>query len=396
MNRILTFVLTLVLAACTRTPEKPKEESPAAEPFGRQEKSVIAMSEKAQGHIGLMAVTAKVQTLTEYLQVTGTVQPIGSKVAHVRSISSGRLISVQVKVGDRIAANDALATFDSTDASEIASQYQVSRSELDKLNLQLSVAKQQSERNRQLAEIGAIPRKEYDLSLAEEKSIAASIDTQQKVITGIRVRLQRLGFSEDAASVSTLSSVRAPFAGIVIKADAAPGEMIRPEDELFQIADTSQVWVQAEVFEKDLGRIQADQIASIQVDTYADREFLGKVTYISDLLDPQTRTARVRCEVANTDGLLKLDMFATVRLPTKFKSQGIAIPSEAIQKVSGKDVVFVRTGATTFEQRPVQIGKIIQGVTEILSGLQAGEAVVTQGAFHLKSIVLGDEIGEED
>ena len=156
-----------------------KEESPAAEPFGRQEKSVIAMSEKAQGHIGLMAVTAKVQTLTEYLQVTGTVQPIGSKVAHVRSISSGRLISVQVKVGDRIAANDALATFDSTDASEIASQYQVSRSELDKLNLQLSVAKQQSERNRQLAEIGAIPRKEYDLSLAEEKSIAAKRDFQK-------------------------------------------------------------------------------------------------------------------------------------------------------------------------------------------------------------------------
>jgi cobalt-zinc-cadmium efflux system membrane fusion protein len=266
---------------------------------------------------------------------------------------------------------------------------------LDKLNVQLSVAKQQSERNRQLAEIGAIPRREYDLSLAEEKSIGASIETQQRVVAGLRGKLERLGFSEDASVGSVTSTLRAPFRGVVIHTDAAPGELIKPDQDLFQIADASQVWVQAEVYEKDLGRIQSGQAASISVDTYPDREFLGKVSYISDLLDPQTRTARVRCDVANPDGLLKLDMFTTVRLPTKFRKEGMAIPTDAIQQISGKDIVFVRTGPTTFEQKAIRVGKTVQGMAEILSGLQAGDAVVTQGAFHLKSIALGAEIGEE-
>jgi cobalt-zinc-cadmium efflux system membrane fusion protein len=302
---------------------------------------------------------------------------------------------VSVKVGDRVSSGDTLATFDNTEAGDVASQYQVSRAELDKLNVQMSIAQQQSERNRQLADLGAIPRKEYDLSLAEEKTIAASIETQQRILAGFRGKLQRLGFAEDVATLSATSTLRAPFGGIVVHTDAAPGEIIKPDQDLFQIADSSQVWVQAEVYEKDLGRIQTGQGAFITVDTYPDREFSGRISYISDLLDPQTRTARVRCDVSNGDGLLKLDMFATVRLPTKFRKDGMAIPSEALQQISGKDVVFVRTGPTTFEQRAVRIGRIVQGTAEILGGLEAGDAVVTQGAFHLKSIVLGDEIGEE-
>jgi len=393
MNRILVCFLTLSLVACSRKAEETGEKPPAPE---QKEKGTLEMSEKAQAHVGLKVVSAEVRPLTEYLQVTGTVQPIDSQVAHIRPPAPGRLLSVSAKVGDRVSAGDVLATFENTEAAEIASQLQVSRSELDKLNVQLSVARQQSERNRQLAEIGAIARKEYDLSLSEERSINASIDTQQKVLSGLRAKLQRFGFGEDATASPMTGSIRAPFSGVVIHADAAPGELTRPETELFQIADASHVWVQAEVYEKDLGRVQSGQVASINVDTYPDREFLGKVTYISDILDPQTRSARVRCDVANPDGLLKLDMFATVRLPTKFKKDAMAIPVEAVQQVGGKDVVFVRTGPTTFEQKAVRLGKLVQGMAEIQSGLNSGDSVVTQGAFHLKSIALGDEIGEEN
>jgi cobalt-zinc-cadmium efflux system membrane fusion protein len=396
MKTFSICIFLLVVAACSGLPEKPKEAEEKVSEAKEQDKGILEMSEKAQGHIGLKVVSADVRLLTEYLQVTGTVQPIDNKVAHVRSIFPGRLIAVNAKVGDRVAAGDILATFENTEVGEVVSEYQVRRSELDKLNVQLSVARQQSERNRQLADIGAIPRKEYDLSLAEEKSITASIETQEQILSGYRAKLRRMGFEGDSAATSTTGSIRAPFGGIVVRANAAPGETVRPEDELFQIADSSQVWVQAEVYEKDLGRVQSGQMAAVYVDTYADREFLGKVTYISDILDPQTRTARVRCEIANPDGLLKLDMFATVRLPTKFKKDALTVPADAIQQIQGKDIVFVRTGATTFEQKAVRIGRIVQGVAEVLSGLQGGESVVTQGAFHLKSIALGDQIGEEE
>ncbi len=390
MRRVLPILGLFALIACSRPePEEPPEAAPS------KEETPIQMTAEAQAHIGLQTVTAQVRALAEYLPVTGTVQPIDNRVTHVRPLAAGRLTHVLVKVGDRVSADQILATFDNTDAGDVASQYSAARSDLEKLNVQLAVARQQSERNRQLSEIGAIPRKEYELTLGEEKSIAASIQAQESVLAGLVVKLRRFGLNEDRLTSSTGTALRAPFGGVVIAADAAPGEVIAPESELFQIADLSHVWVQAEVYEKDLGRLQLGQTASITVDTYPNREFLGHVTYISDILDPQTRTAKVRCEVPNTDGKLKLDMFATVQLPTTFRVEALVVPVEAIQQLEGKNVVFVRTGETAFQRKAVEIGRTIKGVTEILAGLEGGEAVVTKGAFHLKSIVLGTEIGEE-
>ena len=302
---------------------------------------------------------------------------------------------MSAKVGDRVAANQTLATFENLEGADVLSQLQTSRAEVERLNVQLAVARQQTERNRQLADIGAIPRKEYELSLGEEKSLAAAIQVQESVVRGLAAKLRRLDLSDDRPESSTSTAIRAPFAGVVIAVDAAPGERIGPDSQLFHIADISEVWVQAEVYEKDLGRIQLGRSASIKVDTYPDREFLGRVSYIGDILDPQTRTVKVRCDVSNPDSRLKLDMFATVLLPTTFSKDALAIPAEAIQQIEGRNVVFVRTGATTFERKNVEIGRTIQGAAEVLAGLEAGEQIVTKGAFHLKSMVLGAEIGEE-
>ncbi len=153
--------------------------------------------------------------------------------------------------------------------------------------------------------------------------------------------------------------------------------------------------MQAEVYEKDLGRIRTGQKALITVDTYPNEAFDGRVAYISDVLDRQTRTAPVRCEVANRDMRLKTDMFAKVELPTKLSKQAIAVPSSALQQVEGKNVVFIRRSTTQFEKREVERGVTVDGQTEILGGLKVGDPVVTQGAFHLKSILAGGELGED-
>jgi cobalt-zinc-cadmium efflux system membrane fusion protein len=391
---IFPVILLLTVASCSRPAVETKEEVAVVEP--QSESKPIEMSAEAQKHIDLQVVTASKRNLNEYLQAIGTIKPIDARVAHIRALTSGRLASVTVKLGDRVTANQVLATYENLEAGEVVSQHQTARAELEKLNVQLAVAKQQTERNRQLADIGAIPRKEYELSQGEERSITASIAVQQSVVNGFTAKLGRLGLGTDSASTSSTTAIRSSFGGIVVATSAAPGETITPESELFAIADLSQVWVQAEVYEKDLGRIQLGRTASIKVDTYPDREFSGPVTYISDLLDPQTRTAKIRCEVTNADGRLKVDMFASVLLPTTFSKQALAIPADAIQQIEGKSVVFVRKGATTFEQRAVQVGRTVQGIAEIASGLQDGESVVTKGAFHLKSIVLGDQIGEEE
>jgi cobalt-zinc-cadmium efflux system membrane fusion protein len=207
-------------------------------------------------------------------------------------------------------------------------------------------------------EIGAASRKELELSQGEQQSIEASIQAQESVIAGLQKKLKRFGGTDDGLD----TSIRSPLAGVVTKVDAAPGEVVSADSQLFEIADLSQVWVQAEVFERDLGRIQVGQTALINVETYPDQQFQGRVSYIGDILDPQTRAAKVRCEVNNPGQKLKLDMFATVRVPTTFRRDALAVPEDAVQQLAGETVVFVQTEETKFEARPVQVGSSVEGI----------------------------------
>ena len=282
------------------------------------------------------------------------------------------------------------------ESGELASQYESARAELQKLKVQAAAIAKQVERNRLLSEIGAVPNKDYEMSLSEQQALAESIKSQESVLAGIATRLRRFGLNEATPQPAAATVIRAPFSGVVTKAQAAPGDVVDPEMVLFSIADLARSWVQAEVYEKDLGRIQLAQTAFITVDTYAGEKFLGRVSYVSDFLDPQTRTVRVRCEIPNADHRLKFDMFVSVRLPTKLSRKAIAVPSGAIQELESKNVVFVRAGQTRFEIRRIKPGNIVDGKTEVVTGLGEGEVIVVQGAFHLKSVALGKELGEEE
>jgi len=296
---------------------------------------------------------------------------------------------VLAAVGDRVSAGQALAALENLKAAELFAQQDSAMAALQRFRVQLATQMKQVERNRQLLEIGAAPRKDLELSQGEADALQESIRSQEAAVAEVAARLRRIGVDPGATRGAAITNIGAPFSGVVIKVQAAPGELVDEATDLFAVADLSEVWVQAEVYEKDLGRIRTGQSAFITVDTYPSERFAGKVTYVSDLLDPRTRTAAVRCEVPNPGTRLKLDMFATVQVPTSYSRQTLAIPMPAIQQVEEKTVVFVRKDETHFEVRPVQTGKTVNGLVEIISGLRASEPVVTQGAFHLKSVVEG-------
>jgi len=353
------------------------------------------MGVSAQQHVGMQVAPAASIHMQEYLKATGTVQPVDSRVASVRPLARGRITEVRAKVGDRVDKGQTLAIFDNIEAGDLISQEQSAKAELERMRAQLLPVQRQTDRSRHLSEIGAVAAKDYESSKAEQEGIEANVRSQQALIDGLRQRLRRLGVSDAANGDSFITTLRAPFSGIVTKAAASPGDIIDESREVFSVADITRVWVQAEVYEKDLGRIRVGQDASIRLDTYPNETFAGKVSYISDALDPQTRTARVRCEVANQQLKLKTDMYANLELPTTFSKQAIAVPESALQQVEGKNVVFVRHSDTEFEKREVERGVTVGGKTEIVGGLKVGEPVVTQGAFHLKSILAGGELGEE-
>jgi cobalt-zinc-cadmium efflux system membrane fusion protein len=387
---LMAVALCLTLASCSRTQpvESPEKEQQA-------DSGLVTMEPAAQQRIGMKITPAPVTQLTEYLQVTGTVQPVDSRVSQVRSLARGRLLEVRAKVGDRVRAGQELARIDNVEAGELTAQLSSARAELQRYKIQAAAQAKQVDRNKKLSEIGAAPRKDYEQSSAEHQALEEGIRSQEGVIAGLTARLRRFGKSDPDPTAAVVTAITAPFAGIVTKAVTAPGEVVESSTELFTIADISRVWVQAEVYEKDLSRLQVGQSAIIHVDTYPSEPFAGKVTYISDALDPQTRTAKVRCEVANHNVRLKLDMFATVQLPTTFSRQALAVPVGAIQQLESKTVVFVQRGAAQFEAREITPGKTVNGQVEVLAGLREGEPVVIVGAFHLKSIIAGKDLGEE-
>jgi cobalt-zinc-cadmium efflux system membrane fusion protein len=361
----------------------------------KQDASIVEMGIEAQKNVGLTVAPATLTQLAEYLHVLGTVQPIDSRTGYVRPFARGRVEEVLVRVGDRVENGQPLARLDNIEAGELAAQYLAAQAELQKLKVQQANSARQVERSKSLVAIGAISQKEFEQTQAEYDAMAEAIKAQESLLAGLDSKLRRFGLPEADLQKSSITTIRSSFAGVVIQVQVAPGEVVDPGMGLFSITDLSEVWVQAEVYEKDLGRIRMGQSALISVDTYPNEKFSGKVAYISDTLDPKTRTAKVRCVVPNKDWRLKLDMFVTVDVPTTFNRKVLAVPTGAIQQIAGKNIVFVQESEQKFKAREVQVGEAAGVQTEILAGLVGGESIVTQGAYQLKSIRMSNELGED-
>src|SRR5258708_5272889 len=316
MKRLsLLTACSLLLLSCNKP--SPEREMRTEPPKG--ETDTVEITPDAQQRSGIVVAPAVSSPMTQGLQVTGTVQPVDSSIAHIRPLARGRLLEVLVKIGDRVQAGQVLAQLDNIEAGELSAHYNSARAELQKLKIQAAAQQRQVERNRRLAEIGAAPQKDYEFSLAEQHGMEEGIRAQESMLAGLSARLRRFGIGDPEGDAPSTSAIRAPFGGVVIHMAAAPGDVVEPGAELFAVANLSTVYVQAQVYERDLGKVRVGQPASITVDANPGEHFTGRVVSISDLVDTQTRTTGVRCQVSNSSGRLKLDMLATVQFPTSTK-----------------------------------------------------------------------------
>jgi cobalt-zinc-cadmium efflux system membrane fusion protein len=163
------------------------------------------------------------------------------------------------------------------------------------------------------------------------------------------------------------------------------GEVVETQQKFFTVADLSDVWVVANVPEKDVQFIRKDQKVDVVVSAYPHAIFPGTITYVGDVLDPATRTMRLRVTVRNPDRLLKPEMFAMVRLFSAPSPEALTLPLAAVQNGPAGKIVFVRQGADEFEARTVRLGREQGEVATVLEGVREGEQVVTKGSFVLKS-----------
>jgi len=397
MRSLAVFLMALALTSCTQ-----KELTPSPRQAGKssdeahdekhiEEANVVELSLEAQKRAGIAVEPARASQVGVQIKATGTIQPVDSRIVHVRPLARGRILQVFAKAGDRVRADQALAGFDNIEAGELTSQSAAARAEAQRIRVQLANARRQADRSRNLLEIGAVPAKEFETAESEAKALEESLRAQQSVLSGLEARLKRFGALNSGASMTT---IRAPFAGVVIKTDAAPGDVIDSSAILFSIADLSRVYVEAQVYEKDLGKIRLNQTVTISVDTYPGESYLGRIVAVKDMLNPRTRTAGVRCELANPAGKLKLEMFANLTIPTADTHDALSVPADSVQTINRRQVIFVRKAELHFEAREIQV--LGDGPrVEVTAGLKEGEPIVVKGAFQLKSAFLAKELESE-
>jgi cobalt-zinc-cadmium efflux system membrane fusion protein len=382
---ILCIVIGMCYLACgsREKNEEQKEENVSQQPGN------IHLKLPAQKSLGLRIETVSEQSVQTSFQTTGIIVPDESKSVDVRALSKGRILEVRVRTGDRVSKDALLAVYDNIELGDLAGEYRERVSELQ-------LARSSFERAERLLKAGAIAQSEFEKRKSESQVASAEVSS-------LKQKLRVYGLSQNEVAsvltgkmVSTKATIRSPESGVVTDVRMASGETIEENQDLFTVVNMNTVWFQADVAEKDLRFVSEGKPVQISFEAYPDRKFTGSVTYVSDAIDPETRKLKVRCEVPNSQQLLKLQMFGTAEIVTDHSGRVLAIRSSALQQIHGKQVVFVQAAAETFQSRPVQVGKQHEDWIEVRGGLQPGEKVVTEGSYSLKSIAQKGEIEAEE
>lgn len=375
---LLLLVGPFALSSCGGADEPPPEPAAPDEHAGEE----VVVLDTAAIRLGGIEVSVVDSITTSALLVTGSIMFDADRVSHVGARSDGRIVAVQADLGARVQRGQVLAMLESVEVGQI-------RAEEREAEALLLIAQENHAREQRLAAQGISSRKQLLEAEALLRRAEAGLHSAED-------RLQVLGASHDHGAGGQFSLV-APFAGVVVARDASLGEMATPADTLFTVADLSEVWIELDIFERDLARVGRGQSVAVMVAAYPSRTFPGRIVYVGDVLDPARRTVRARVEIPNLESALKPGMFATASIQVGGGGPPLAVvPQDALQLIEGRRVVFV-PGDTAGEFRvvPVEVGETIDGGRVVISsGIAPGSRVVTAGAFALRSELSKAEIGE--
>ena len=312
---------------------------------------------------------------------TGVVQANTYKTTPVVTLVGGRLLRVDAELGQQVRRGQALAVVFSDDLAMAQSRYLTALADLDE-------QQKRHRRTTQLVEIGAASREELEMATTKLKSAESEIASLRQRLLLLGLTPQRVAALRTPAQVSSEVSLPAPVSGTVIERAGNPGEVVEANKTVLRVADLSTVWVIGQVYEKDLARVSVGSGASVTSDAYPGRVFRGRITYVDPQLDPATRTAQARIELANPGQALKIGMYVNVAFGALRGAEATAptVPASAVQNLGNRQVVFLATpDPNTFVMRPVRLGAESNGRYPVLEGLFVGDRVVTEGSFMLRA-----------
>ncbi|MBZ0268103.1 efflux RND transporter periplasmic adaptor subunit, partial [bacterium] len=364
----------------------PRSQLPPAVHCTTQDLLVQFDSADISRQAGLEVVPVEQRSITATLEGNARIAYDGDRHARLSSPVSGVVAAIHHDLGDSLEAGDPLVTIASAELGAAKAAYLQA----------LAAAKLRSRHHAREADL-------LDRGAGTETAV---LEAETAMVEGritvsrTEQELLRLGLSaERIAAVardgdtSPTFVLAAPFAGRVVDRAAALGEFVETNAPLLAVADVSRMWALVDVFESDFLDVHAGQTVVLHVEGLRGRTVPGIVTRVSSHVDPRTRTLPVRVEVANPGGVLRANMFAKASIALRDHHPALVVPVDAVQWEGCCNVVFVKRSDVVYEPRKVHLGVNTGSVYEVLRGVRAGEEIVTQGSFLLKTEILKGSIG---
>ena len=395
LGSVGTYVVmrrSAVPAAPTATIEKPDTQPPTVTATVEH---ALTLSNDAIARAGIVLGTASTAPADAELRIPAVVEPNAYRAVVVTPITAGRITGVSAQLGQSVRRGQGLAQIYSPELVETQSRYLAAKAEL-------AAHERELRRTEKLAEIGSASRQELENVHAEHTAASTAVQS-------LRSRLSLLGLG--AANIDKLVSqsdivesvsIPAPINGVITARTANIGLNVDPAMALFTVVDLSTVWLVGDVYERDFSRVRIGSSVLVTTSTYPDVMGEGKVSYIDPAINPQTRTARVRVEVPNPAGRLRLGMYVDMRVKDTGESKEsreskeskeskesgrVVVARDAVQIVGDRSVVYLADAAQPgrFVERVVETGAAIGDQIEVISGVRAGDRIVIKGSFALRA-----------
>ena len=360
MKRFLV-VLTLVLVSCGR-----ESKETAAAPEAGKKKALQGIHTEAVQQVSFQKT----------IDTTGTVAFNQNRSTQVLSPISGPVSRILVNIGTRVSRGQALALVSSPDFATAVSA-------LRKTEATARNTRRIADLDQQLFKNDAIARRDYEQAQTDAINAEADRDAAIQQLRALGVDGATIGQIRENRPVPNLGGViRSPINGTVVEKLISPGQLLQSTTPCFTVADLSDVWVMANVFEADLASVHAGDTADVI--TGSGQTLPGRVDYIAAIVDPSTRAVSVRLDVPNPGEVLKRDFYVHVRLQSRTPARGILVPISAVLRDDQNlPFVFVAKPDGSFERRRIDLGPRLGGRQEVRSGLAPGESIVVEGALFL-------------
>jgi RND family efflux transporter MFP subunit len=367
-------------AAPTPAPAAQPAGSSTAPSTGPLPDVVVSLSAQAVQRAGIVVAPVMTGTSPADIRLPGVVEPNAYRQVTVTPLISGRVTRVSAELGTSVRRGQTLAQIYSPELAEAQTKYVSAKAMLDAHDREL-------QRTQKLVEIGAASRQELERIHAEHSAQAAAVQSARSQLELLGVPSSTVEALGSGSKVNATTSVAAPVEGVITERAANVGLNVDPTSKLFTIVDLSTVWVVADVYEKDFSRVRVGSDTTITAAAWPGLSRRGRVSYIDPQMNPETRTAKVRVEVPNPRGELRLGMYVEVVVTGAAGPSVPVIPRTAVQNVGDRTVVYLVNPKESgkFTEREVRLGEASGQQVEVASGVQPGDAVVTEGSFFVRA-----------